>query len=349
MSINRQELLKALETIAPALAEHDILPVLQHVLFTGTSVVAYNDRIAISTPLRGSFKGTIHGKRLLSLLKYSTHTEDVDLVSDGNAVSVRAESAIGKLESKPVEEFIFKMPSRPKDAIKADDKFLKAIDDCLQSTSEFSVNNDHRGVTFIPNGGQVKIFSTNGHTMTYCKVGLGLGRERTILPRDFCQEMLRLGKSAERKQLELRRDSVLFVADDVMLFGKLLQSSQPVPFERTFQRLYDGKKLIKLSDTQRPRLKVALDWATTICDIKGNEVKTKIKVHNNTMEFSSASDRGQVLDRIPIKHPNVECQLQASLLRNVYDRYEDILITEECALMTRDNAESIFVASCYQR
>src|SRR3974377_2329289 len=121
MSINRQELLKALETIAPALAEHDILPVLQHVLFTGTSVVAYNDRIAISTPLRGSFKGTIHGKRLLSLLKYSTHTEDVDLVSDGNAVSVRAESAIGKLESKPVEEFIFKMPSRPKDAIKADD------------------------------------------------------------------------------------------------------------------------------------------------------------------------------------------------------------------------------------
>jgi DNA polymerase III sliding clamp (beta) subunit (PCNA family) len=350
MSINRQELTKTLELVAPALSESDIIPVLRHVLFTGTNVVAYNDRIAISIPLRTEFKGTAPGKRLIDLLKKGTHTESVDLIRDANCLSLRAERAIGRLESKPVEEFIFSMPARPRDAIQIDDKFLDAIDDCLQSTSEFSVTADHLGVTFIPDGSkQIKLFASKSSTMTHCKVDLALGlSERLILPIQFCRELLRLGRPAERRQLLLRRDSAQFIADDMMLFGKLLRSSTPFQFERILQRDYEGKKLIRLSKEQRPRLKVALDWASCICDIKGNEVKTRVKVHNNTMEFSSASNRGQVVDRIPIRHPNVDCLLQASLLRNVYDRYEDILITESCALMTRDNASGIFVTACYQ-
>lgn len=106
---------------------------------------------------------------------------------------------------------------------------------------------------------------------------------------------------------------------------------------------------VKPSNEQRPRLKIALEYAARVCDIKGNEVRTKVKVINRQMELSSVSNRARAIDTILLKHPNVEVQLQASLLKDVYDRYEDILITEQCAIMTRDNQNSMFMVASFQR
>ena len=51
----RKALLAKLKTIMPAVADHDLIPIHTHFIFTGSDIVAYNERIAISVPKPETF------------------------------------------------------------------------------------------------------------------------------------------------------------------------------------------------------------------------------------------------------------------------------------------------------
>jgi DNA polymerase III sliding clamp (beta) subunit (PCNA family) len=371
MAIKRDELLQKLEIVAPALADHDLIPALTYILFTGTHLVAYNDSIGIATPLKTEFTGTIPGKMLIDFLRITAHAAEVEItqvnerivepIDEANEavtlydVQLKAGRTKLVLNALPKAEYtaIFEMPPRPKNAAKVDEKFLTAIEDCLQATSKQGVTPDHRGVTFIPNKQDVKLFSTNSITISYSKVTLsdkaGI-KQRVCLPSAFCQQMIALGKQAEGCWFVLRDDHALFMTEKATLFSRLLQSENPLNFEDTLKRHLPNNvsAFSQLNDAQRPRLKSALELAARICDIKGNEVRTRVRCQKDMMEFLSSSNRGDA-DSIKIKHAPVDVFFQASYLRDVYDRYETILFSNQSVLLSRDNMNSVFILATYSR
>ena len=75
--LDRLELLSILSTVSPALANIDIIPVMTHFWLDGESVMAYNDKIAITHPLSltsvdgDPVVGALPGTLLLNILKSS--------------------------------------------------------------------------------------------------------------------------------------------------------------------------------------------------------------------------------------------------------------------------------------
>lgn len=302
----------------------------------------------MSTILKTNFKGTTPGKTLIDLLQIGSHTDRIEIKKVNGAAHIVAEDTKIDLESRPAEAFTFAMPAVPRGAITMPDAFFSAIDDCLQSVSDHAVVADQLGITIIPSSKKLDLYSTDGPTMTYSTVEATTDlKQRILLPTSFCQQMMRLQKQAKKHKLALREDHAIFVADEFTLFSKYIESPQPIDFASTVERHLTNKKMTKLDKDQRPRLKIALDMAARICNIQGNVMRTTIKVQNNVMELTSASERGRVFDKIKIKHPNIEVQVQANYLANVYDRYENILIGSASVVMTNDNSN--FLVAVFQR
>jgi hypothetical protein len=352
--ISRQRLLRKLQQIAPALCEHDILPVLQHVLFTGTHLVAFNDRIALSVPLRTDFTGTIPGRLLIDMLKIS-RSSTVEMVRNGNGVQLGGTSFEARAVHDyrmPTEfaDYHLQMPPPRHKFIPVGAQFFHAVAKCLQTVSEHSVTADHRGITLIPGDGQqLKMFSTISAAMTCCTVDLPqrLVRKRALLPNAFCKQMLRLAKQAQTTRLAFRNDRyALFLADDVLLFGKLIQSATPFQFERILGRLMPNGTRSEMVPIPKPQFGIMPQQAARICDIRGNEVRTRFTVREGVIELFSRSDRGQVSESTPLPgHPNVKQMTQAAYILPPYKWAERMLISENCVLLAGGNA--VACVACY--
>ena len=55
MKIKKLELINILQRVKPGLAKRDVIEQFTHFIFTGESVITYNDEICISHPLKTDF------------------------------------------------------------------------------------------------------------------------------------------------------------------------------------------------------------------------------------------------------------------------------------------------------
>jgi hypothetical protein len=377
--ISRKLLLQRLQTVAPAGALHDLVPIFTHILFTGTKLVAYNDRFALSTPLQTEFVGTLPARILVDILKMS-RVSHVDIQSNGEVVRLKLGAAAVYLETKPVQDYtnFFEMPAPPTENLihGVAAQFFTGIKRLLLSTTEHATVADHLGITLIPNGQQLKMFSTDVATMSHCIVPLPPGHsldKRIIVPPLFCREMLRLAKGARTVRLAVRQfpddDSspprprcdyyALFLADDVLLFSTLLESrltgTEPVKFEEALQKhceIAGAKKRQGIRGVKfyplPAKLWPMLQRAARICDIKGNEVRSRVTVRNQQIEIASASARGTAHDNTALPgHPNVEVLLDAALLLKVRGWADQIRITTRSTMLTRNGTGILYFVASY--
>jgi hypothetical protein len=257
----------------------------------------------------------------------------------------------------PAEDFFscFKMPAPPNENIIAGirGQFFSAIERCLLSSTE---RPPAFGITLIPGDQKVKLFSTDGRTMTYEQLELTTRvrlRERLILPTAFCKQMLRLAKTAQTTRLAFGKDHALFAADDTLLFTPTLRNLvNPLPFESVLQRHMPNRLKAKFVAIPKPKLGLMLQRALS-CRIRGRDRSnpwrrdafTKVKVHNNVIEFFSQSDRGVVLDETDVPdHPNVEeVKVRPDLLLKAYAWADKMLVTKKSVLLATDDMHTLCV------
>lgn len=359
--INRYKLMEQLELVEPALADTNIVAVLKNFMFTGTRLLAYNDRIAISVPLKNEFKGGVPGSDLLKMIRSFAHSDTVHIVPDNGRVKLIAGTAKAHLGLLNPEAFPFKMPAWPEQSEgvlnnDSSDAFFAAIDDLLQSVNTTNATReDELGITLLPENNQfVRMYSCNGRTLSYSRQKLPQLKlqRRVLLPAEFCKQMLKLQKDAERQQLVIRQDHALFVANKAALFGRLLTSTNPIDFNSLLKRVLPadfprGMAKMDREGKQHERLKQSLDSAMAIGE---KDVHTAIEVNNNIIKLHSMSQYGQtkheIKDEVKIDyHPPISMRINASLLANGYDKYDDILMTKKCVIMKR--GENLFLVGTY--
>ena len=354
--IARQLLLDKFKIVRPAVADDDRIRPLTHFCFTGDRLMAFNDRIAISTPRTTDFKGTVPAKRVTDLLSTS-RAAVVELVSEGENVLINLGNASIKLASFSPDMFLNIYPFSgvmPKhnfiDGIAG--RFFAGIECCMPSVETHAVVKDKLGITIIPDTNALRLYSTNGQTMT--KVTLPLPKknkfkERVILSGEFCTQMLHLAKRAAITRLFIHKerltkrearkrqpcDYALFVADDTLLFGRLIISESPLDMEKVVQD-FVPKDQAKAMVAIPPKLKEVLQRMTRISEIVTAETLTHIIIKDGMATFRSASQRGEISETIPLPgHPDAETRMIVSHLLHALGSFEQVLFQPRCVLLRR--------------
>jgi DNA polymerase III sliding clamp (beta) subunit (PCNA family) len=342
--MDRDEFYDKLQTVAPALSDSDLIPVLRHFWFTGDALMAFNDHIAISIPFPTEFKGAVPGDSLLSLVGNCIPTgknKEVVMTVNDNHLHIKIWRTKMDLPLLEPDNFIFEMPQLkqatqfPVDG----ETFCAAIKQCMLSVSTDTSVPDQLGITLIPDNSRLLLFSTDNSTLTHSHVKLtkAVTIKRVILPTMFCEQLERFGNGKEL-QLEIFEDHAMFRAGDVTVFGRLIASPRPLDFVNIFERNVpeaNRKKLVSIPS----RLKLALERAVVITESRVDRTKTELKIEDQRLKLQSKSAaRGSVDDVITLKetHDDVSIMVNPVLLKNGYPHFEKMLFTDRCAIMTKD-------------
>jgi len=337
--VKRTDLLSRLGVVAPALADNSLIPALQHFWFLGDQIMAFNDRIAISTPLKTEFKGAVPGKTLIDLLKAS-QAKEVELIAENNNLLIKAASSKFRLGILPTDSFLFEMPELAKDHQTFPEDFYAAIDSCMRSVSADTSIPDQLGITLIPEDTTLHLFSTNNSTISTAKIKLKAAPKfkRVILSEPFCKQLLNLNEKGGR--LEINSEYALFVQGETSLFGRLIESGNPLDFLDIFKHHTppDYKKRLIAIPT---KLQLILERAIIITDTTAADRKpTLISVkERGRMSFGSKSDRGEVFDFMGIEeqHPEVQVRIEPKLIKLGYGAFDKMLVTKSGLMMVKDN------------
>lgn len=334
--MERKLLLEAAESVAPALSATDIMPIMQCLWFSGDSVMAYNDVIALRAPLRTDFSGAVSGKTLLALLRAS-RAKDVETIAAGDALKIKAAGARMTLPVQPVDHFVFEFPKlETVPPLPIDNTaFLQALAACMQSIGDDTGHPDTLGVTLIAGKDSITLYSTNNRTMTRAVLPVNKGAKlhklaaRSVLPALFCAQLLKLA----RKGINLQIDDIEahLTAPDASMYGKLVQVDKPLDFDGIFGHHVPGDYRKRLREIPK-RLALALERATIVA---GEDSKTLLSVKEGKLRLVTTTDgKGEIRDVLAFPdHEDAEFSVKPKVLRAAIDGQEKMLITKQCAVL----------------
>ena len=340
--MKRTDLIDALELVSPALAANNQIPVLSHFWFRGDRLMAYNDQISISTSLKTDFQGAVPSK-FLDLLK-SNRAENVELSLENDILLAKAASTKLRLALLPSDSFVFDMPKFTSASDSVSEDLFAAIDNCMRSVSTNNATPEQLGITLIPNGDELNLYSTNDATISTSRVKAIKLEERVSLSESFCKQMLSFRKEKEPR-LEISSSYSLFSAGKVMLFGRLIDSGNPLDFKKIIDHHTSDGYEKNLVDVE-PRLKLIMERAMIITDTNAVDRKpTLVAVKDpGRMTFYSKSDRGECHDVLKVgeNHPRVSVRIEPKYLRQGCD-FSRWTVTNEAVIMTNEDESLMYL------
>lgn len=345
--MQRKALLETLQTVAPALASNDIIQSLSHFWFRGTSLMAFNDQISISTPLKTDFIGAIPGSLLLKLLN-ATSSEKIEFITseekDNSEIVLKAGAAKIRLPVMTGDDaFIFDIPPKAKDCvtITPSAKLLSAFETCMMSVSSDTSVADQLGITVITDGNKIDLYSTNNVSLNYCPIRVkdDLPKLRMILPTLFCSQFLALAKNAEKVALTLCPDHVVMEADGTKLFGKFVETPNPLDFVSIIkQHTIDPKKqLMEIPAKLGPTLDRVI--IMTESQSKVDQSPVRITVADGKMSFFAKSEKGEVRDSILVKgdlQKDLQIRVDPRPFKKGIEKMQEFLATDNCLILRND-------------
>jgi DNA polymerase III sliding clamp (beta) subunit (PCNA family) len=347
-------LINRLQQVEPALAINQLIPLLTHYWFTGTHLMAYNDQIGMQVPMKTEFRGAVPGK-FLDLLKVpSTSKQDkIELTGSTNELVVkhgrRTNFRLAMLEPN----FVFEMPKPVRREPLSEDSMKKLIDalsNCLISVGRDTSTIEQLGITLEPTDNNVTLYATDGATISRSKLDPGTMQleARAIVPAKFCEQMIALYR-ADKTQTDFevgiagQTRYALFRAGKTHLYGRLLESRNPLNFEGTVAYHLPKGHSSKLVEVP-PALHAALERACIVCDAQRR--LTHIILDNGKMVLKSKSDTEEVTDELPYPHNGagrLEVKLEPKLLKKAED-YEKMMVHGPCVIMAK--GQSVYLVSC---
>ncbi len=344
--MQRKELLATLQTVAPALASNDIIQSLSHFWFRGKSVMAFNDQISISTPLATDFVGAVPGSLILKLLN-ATGSEKIEFLTvddkDNSEIILKAGAAKIRLPVMTgAEAFIFDFPkSKDGVTITPTDKLISAFETCMMSVSSDTSVPDQLGITVITDGNKIDLYSTNNVSLNYCPIRVKdtLPKLRMILPTLFCSQFLALAKNSEKVTLTLCPDHVVMDADGTKLFGKFVETPNPLDFVSIIkQHTVDPKKqLIEIPAKLGPTLDRII--IMTESQSKVDQSPVRITVADGKMSFFAKSEKGEVKDYVVVKgdlQKDLQIRVDPRPFKKGVEKMREFLATDDCLILRND-------------
>jgi DNA polymerase III sliding clamp (beta) subunit (PCNA family) len=341
--MDRKDLIKTINLTKPAIATKDFIPSFTCYCFTGTHVQAFNNVIAIRTPLETNFTGLVNGKLLLGLLNAST-SEKVELKASKDKTNL--ELKMGRTNAKcplmNVEEFLFEFPSTEESEKEHETNkdFFEALEKAMVSTVADNTLPNFMGVYLDTSPDGDVMWSTNNASLTKISVGSSLNGEfKFPLPTEFCQAVLDRRSVDECPKLIFEDKFIVAQFEDgTEILGKLFDDE--IPNYELVTSMVTDRDDTEFDPIPLPKMIAkALVRAKVVADIAN--CHTKLIINDNKFTLLTESSSGIVKDSEKLKkpHPDITKIIDAERISDVLKYSEEIFITDNCVVLHKEDSE----------
>lgn len=342
--MKRTELLKKIEVAVRAVATNDILPIMQHVHFTGEELVAHNGSVTISVPLKTDIACCVPGQIFLNLLKAAGAKEVTLEVEPGDVLMVKGAGTRIKLPTMSAASFPTPAPEAPSEKLRVDvPALVDAIKIGLRSIGTDASRPDQLGVTIIPGTNAFGVWTTNGKTLTRALIkGEFPSEKRICLPEAFCKNFVDLYDGG-RLVYALDKDSLTFAWGSIVMRCAFIEVDKPLPFKDVYAR---NTKDAGIFVPVPSRLERVLGRACVVASGDDRAIRTKITVTNTMAKFVTQSKVGEVKDSLALAagHADAEIEVDPKAFRLGCGDFNEMVITNDAVCMRNDYASYLIAA-----
>lgn len=334
--MKRQEFLDVLRKVAPALASREYIPILACLCFTPKTVTAYDDIVALSTPLASGLKGGIKGEVLLKWLG-ECRAPEIEIEQTDAEVKCKSGRSKITLSTLPPDDFVFEWPAEAGVELPLNESLVDAIKKCMVSMGNDPSQPWQSGITVAFEKKRVKLYSTNNMaafmTAMDFVVPKALRKLVLLMPPRFCQLLVSLAGKEEAKVLVLNKEWVeAKFASGLRLFGKASKEASLEEYGRIFNEPLT-KKADKLLVDVPKKLSGALARNLTVFNGGGDKF-SRMVITDGKLKVSSTG-AGEVTDKVSIPgHPDCEVELSPEVLSSALDHSKQVCFIEgSCAVI----------------
>jgi DNA polymerase III sliding clamp (beta) subunit (PCNA family) len=341
--MDRQELVKKLELLKPALAD-SLVPVLQCYQFTGKRVIANNDELAILAPCETTSPFAANGRTLLGLLQNST-SHDVDLkTSDDNQLTIHTGRSAFKLPYFTEDEFIFEEPIdgwTPAFIPINPTQLLDGFRACLTTVSRDMAKPALMGITVRHAAKRIVLYSCDGDALTRFVTSMeGYKAPDSVLPLAFCEAVLRTMDETEATEGELYLSpewAKASINTGYTIYGRLLVIDNPINYTNLIKdTIKDEPVYFPIPDGLSP----ALSRARVLTDQES--ARTELKIEDGRLLLRTETHMGIVNDSLVIDAaPNVTADVSAELVQKMASQSEEMAVLTTCTAF-RNEGQGLF-------
>ena len=318
MNTDRNNLLKLLQLLRPAISTQTFIPALQHVQFAEGWATAYNDTLGVSVRcdlLDAQLQQCLPGDLMIRALQ-SFKADAVALVPREAEVLVQSgRSSKMKLPSLPVGAFPFTMPT-PQGAqhlCSVGDSLLAAFGLCLFGVGTDPTHPAQQGVTLEVVDGGVSAYTTDNVTITQVHVPdqqlNSPGGVPVLLPTALCEQLRTLGQAFQAEEIELYQLQGGYLAtfgDRASLFCKALLDLDPLDFGAVLDKHITGNTLRQLQPVP-DGLEPALARALLVLQGEVDKV-TQCSVRAGAVSLLSVGSLGDSEEQVSGPHALIPAQ-----------------------------------------
>lgn len=348
--MNVSQFKKAISTVEPFLMTEDFIPILQHVWFHPSYLMAFNDVQAIQVAFNSNLHCAVPGKILLKLLG-TLKQGDVDINEKDHKLLIGSGKNQTKLPILPPEEFVFMFPEPKGTLVLLEPSIVNGLEKCLQTISHDPTRPERNGVTFKITQDTLQMFVTDGKTVsrftTEGKFKIPATEElKVILPLFFCDQLCKMIKEQQvNASLFFNENTVIALINDNKIFSRLI-NAKPPQYENAIAKNYDDSDNTTLFEIPED-LAYALERALLMVYPEKGIVMTQMELTDGQLTLHTESDKGRAHDVIDtrIKHINKVFHTNPNLLQRAVLLCDHVTLTETAWIFTAIDKNFIHLIS----
>lgn len=345
MLVEREEFIKTLTQLKPALGSGAVIQQLTHVWFDKAATYAYDGGFGIKLAYKGDLDCGIPGVPLLGLLNTSALKEATLELNGSSALQVKLGKSHSKLAVLEADQKVWPFPIKfPRNVsfVQLDEEFIEGLRKTLFIKASPATRVEHHGVVVQKAKNDLELYSTDSSTMVRVVVkgaAKGADFERTLLPRDFAEQLV--AQAPGGAKLYVLSDCLIAEAEGISFYSNLLDLSGAD----------DMSAIVTKNLAKHPvsiALPAGLESALARAEILAGteEPAVAASVEDGTLKLEGKYALGAVQENLPLegKHPDAKMRVRAGLLRRALVHAESFSMTKD-SLVLRGEPDFVYLVA----
>lgn len=318
--MERKQFLDTLKLVEPALTTRELLPACSCFCFTGDTVYAFDDTVALIAPFESEMIGGVRGRPLLQWLDTIT-VKEIETAEEDGAFRVKAGRAKIELPILPEDDFVFELPN-VEDAVVLD-LDADALRCLKKAVVSMGTNSDHPwrlGLTIcfedLAEGVALVVYSSDNLTISksFCYgVEEPEGFAPFIMPPRFVEILLSSCDIMAKVYIGGTDDEgTSYLAADLENGAELYARSAAEPDVRLFHGLFDRDADFRENSVVIPKSFPSMLARSEIMLQSSKSKFCTLKVRKNKVFVLTESSLGSNRDVVKLTSPHEDVMVMAS-------------------------------------
>lgn len=328
-TVSTKELLAALKAVKPGLDKQGTVEQMDHFIFTGDSVITYNDKICVSHPIDTDIRCSVNAEDLFNIVNKIKESE-IDMEFEGNILSLETETTEAAIASDiseaKAEDMISILGIEDLDWEPLHDDVIKGIDLC-----RFSVARDRtKGVITCVGIKDNRVLSSDNIRVSMFEGDEDIEMPEILLPGPAANELVKFKPT----HYCLTESWVHFLTEDEATFSSRVVTGQYPPAEKFFK--IDTPNKLKLPDG----LIDTVEGVTAMCVGESEaEKNVTVKIDDGMLVVQAKKERGWVTKKmeVPYKGDTILFGINPYFLSEVLRMTQHMLLGKNRAIFRSAN------------